>query len=183
MKDDIDPESGKPIIGIDLLKMKKLIVEKSKYNKARMMSGDVFPCLSKENKHEIDIIDGPFEAQWNTRNDFSSNPVCIDEVGCIHTVQGMEFEYAGLIIADDLRYENGKIIMDHTKHHDSATEFKRPSKRKVRDEDIPIIDQLIRNTYRVLLTRGQKGVFLYVMDEPLRNFIKAKLLELQSPTL
>ena len=101
-------------------------------------------------------------------------------VGCIHTSQGMEFEYVGLIVGDDLLYRNGKVITDYTKHPEAAGEFKRPHQRKVKDEDLDLIDKLIRNTYKVLFTRGQKGLYLYVMDDALREYLRKKIKEFKN---
>ena len=90
----------------------------------------------------------------------------------------MEFNYVGLIVGDDLIYRNGKVMTDYTKHPVTAGEFRRPHQKYVKAEDLPIIDMLIRNTYKVLFTRGQKGLYLYVMDDELRNYIRQRIHEL-----
>jgi len=159
----------------DLIEMKDAIVKKNFNNKARMISGDVFPWISRTDKTLIDINIGDFHAQWNKTQTFATDLKSIDEVGCIHTTQGMEFEYVGLIIGDDLLYRNSKIVTDYTKHPDGANEFKRPHQRRVFEEDKQLIDQLIRNTYRVLFTRGQKGCYIYCLDKDLSNYIKFEL--------
>lgn len=92
----------------------------------------------------------------------------------------MEFEYVGLIIGDDLIYRNGRVETDYTKHPDGSGEFKRPHQRKPRSEDWEIIDRIIRNTYKVLFTRGQKGLYLYVMDKELREHLKVEIDELNN---
>ena len=147
----------------------------------RMLSGDVFPWISREDKTGTvkDIHLGNFEAAWNRTKSFAVNPESIDEVGCIHTSQGMEFEYVGLIIGDDLLYRDGKVVTDYTKHPNKAGEFKRPHQVKVKEEDLPLIDQLIRNTYKVLFTRGQKGIYIYCMDEELKQYLKKRINELR----
>jgi DUF2075 family protein len=162
----------------NLVEMKKAIVKKNINNKARMISGDVFPWISRVDKTLIDINIGDFHAQWNRTQTFATDIKSIDEVGCIHTTQGMEFEYIGLIIGDDLLNRNNRIITDYTKHPVGANEFKRPHQRRVFDEDNQIIDQLIRNTYRVLFTRGQKGCYVYCLDKDLSNYIKSELIKL-----
>ena len=145
-----------------------------------MLSGDVFPWISREDKTGTvkDIIIGNFEAAWNRTKSFAVNPNSIDEVGCIHTSQGMEFEFVGLIIGDDLIYRDGKVVTDYTRHPSKAGEFRRPHQQKVKEEDKLLIDQLIRNTYKVLLTRGQKGVYIYCMDEQLKEYLKNRINEL-----
>jgi DUF2075 family protein len=155
--------------------MVEAIRQKNTNNKARILSGDVFPWLSKSDPTKIDInIDG-FSAQWNKTNSFATEQDSFSEVGCIHTAQGMEFEWVGLIIGDDLRYENDKLITDYTKHPQKAAEFKRPHQTKINTQDADKIDQLIRNTYRILLNRGQKGCYIYCMDIGLSKYLKEKI--------
>ncbi|HAX03794.1 MAG: hypothetical protein A2Y45_08255 [Tenericutes bacterium GWC2_34_14] len=162
----------------DINEMKKAIQDKNTNNKARIISGDVFPWISRKDKQLIDIhLDG-FSAQWNKTKAFATDPKSIDEVGCIHTTQGMEFEYIGLIVADDLIYRNNKVETDYTKHPQSANEFRRPYQKRIKSEDVYIIDQLIRNTYRVLLSRGQKGCYIYCMDKKLKSFLESELINL-----
>lgn len=161
----------------DINDMKKAIEEKNEHNKARIISGDVFPWISRKDKQLIDIhLDG-FSAQWNKTKAFATDPKSIDEVGCIHTTQGMEFEYVGLILADDLIYRDGRVLTDYTKHPQSANEFRRPYQKRIKNEDKDIIDQLIRNTYRVLLSRGQKGCYIYCKDNQLKSYLKTRFLE------
>lgn len=161
-----------------ILDLKEAIKDKNEHNKARLISGDVFPWISRTDKEAIDIVIGDFSAQWNKTKAFATDIKAVNEVGCIHTTQGMEFEYVGLIIGDDFLYRDGKIITDYSKHPSGANEFKRPHQRKVKPEDHLIIDKLIRNTYRVLLSRAQKGCYIYCMDRELREYIKEKIKEL-----
>ena len=161
----------------DLVEMHEAIKKRNEEseNPSRMLSGDVFPWLSMKDKSAIDINIGDFHAQWNRSKAFAVEASSIDEVGCIHTSQGMEFEYVGLIIGDDLIYRNGRVETDYTKHPDGSGEFKRPHQRKPKAEDWKIIDKIIRNTYKVLFTRGQKGLYLYVMDDALRDHLRIEI--------
>ncbi len=161
----------------NLLELQDVIREKNKNsnNPSRMLSGDVFPWISREDKSQIDINIGDFHAQWNRTNYFAVDPKSIDEVGCIHTAQGMEFEYVGLIIGDDLVYRDGHVLTDYTRHPEKAGEFKRPHQQKPDPADKEILDRIIRNTYKVLFTRGQKGLYLYVMDKDLREYLKGQI--------
>ncbi len=147
----------------------------------RMLSGDVFPWISRDDKTGLikDIQIGNFEAAWNRSKSFAVNPESIDEVGCIHTSQGMEFEYVGLIIGDDLLYRNGKVVTDYTRHPKKAGEFRRPRQQKVFESDKDLVDRLIRNTYKVLFTRGQKGIYLYCMDAGMKEYLKKRIEDLQ----
>ncbi len=164
----------------DLGELKSAIVEKNNSSNipSRILSGDVFDWISKNDSNAIDIVLPNFRAQWNRTNAFATDPKSIDEVGCIHTSQGMEFEYVGLIVANDLIYRSGKIITDYTKHPIKANEFRRPHKKVILENDTDIIDKLIRNTYKVLFTRGQKGCYLYVMDKELKKYLENRIEEL-----
>ncbi len=166
----------------NISEMYNKIVEKNNAssNPSRMLSGDVFPWISMNDKSKIDINIDDFHAQWNLKTSFAVDPHSINEVGCIHTAQGMEFEYAGLIVGNDLIYRNGKVQTDYTKHPDGAGEFKRPHQRTVKEEDLEIVDKLIRNTYKVLFTRGQKGLYLYIMDDALRDYLKERIDEFKN---
>ena len=110
---------------------------------------------------------------WAIRKD------SINEIGCIHTCQGLEFDYIGVIIGTDLRYENGKIITDLSKNaksdktalvHTKALYKKDPAKAEV------IADKIIKNTYKVLMTRGLKGCYVYCEDKQLADYIKSKII-------
>lgn len=161
----------------DLNEMKSAIIKKNSEsdNPSRMLSGDVFPWISMNDKTQIDINIGNFHAQWNKKKSFAVDDESIEEVGCIHTSQGMEFEYVGLIIGDDLLYRGGKVVTDYSRHPEKSGEFKRPHQRRVLVEDLPMIDKIIRNTYKVLFTRAQKGLFLYVMDKDLKDYLEIQI--------
>lgn len=165
----------------DLCEMKEAIVKKNNESKmpSRMLSGDVFEWKSMNDKNAIDINIGDFHAQWNKTKAFATDPKSIDEVGCIHTSQGMEFEYTGLIVADDLYYENGQVKTNYRRHPEHAGEFRRPHQKRIFVEDLDHIDSIIRNTYKVLFTRGQKGTYLYVMDSRLKHYLQEKINELK----
>jgi len=161
----------------DLVEMHEAIKKRNAEsdNPSRMLSGDVFPWISMNDKYAVDINIKDFHAQWNKKKSFAVDPESINEVGCIHTSQGMEFEYVGLIIGDDLVFRKGRIETDYTKHPAGSGEFKRPHQKKPREEDREIIDRIIRNTYKVLFTRGQKGMYLYVMDKGLKDYLKVEI--------
>ena len=89
-------------------------------NKARMVAGYCYDWNVKRNRDEYDIyLENGFKAKWNLENDkiWAINPNSFEEVGCIHTAQGLEFDYIGVLIGNDLRFDKavGKIITDRTK--------------------------------------------------------------------
>lgn len=147
----------------------KLRLADNNRNKSRMAAGYCYDWNVKNHRGEWDIVIGDFKAKWNLENDsiFAINPDSFDEVGCIHTVQGMEFDYAGIIIGKDLIFRNGEVMTNQAAiSKDDRTSGIRGCK------DAKLADRLIRNTYKVLLTRGQKGCFVYAEDEGLREYIR-----------
>lgn len=142
-------------------------------NKARMIAGYCYPWNSKSDKSKMDIIlpDG-FEAQWNfTTDQFASDPNSFEQVGCIHSTQGLEFEYVGIIIGLDLQYKDGNVITDWRKRdkHDATLSGLRNGKNDAK------ADRIIRNTYKTLLSRGQKGCFIYCQDPGLADYLKYRI--------
>ena len=101
----------------------------------------------------------------------------INQVGCIHTSQGLELDYAGVIIGNDLRFEDGKIITGFTKRAKSDQSIKGLKKLMASDSKKAkkIADEIILNTYRVLMTRGQKGCYVYCEDDKLAIYLKNRI--------
>lgn len=157
-------------------KMRKALKEKNQNNKSRMIAGYCYEWNSQNNPQKTNIYDieleDNFKAQWNFRetSTWAIDENSFDQVGCIHTSQGLEFEYCGIIIGKDLRYENGKVITDKTKE---ANSDKSSGIKNCKDEKLA--DKLIRNTYKTLLSRGQKGCYIYCEDKALREYLKQKL--------
>ena len=143
-------------------------------NKARMVAGYCYDWNVKHNRGEYDIyLENGFKAKWNLENDkiWAINPNSFEEVGCIHTAQGLEFDYIGVLIGNDLRFDkaSGKIITDRTK---ISKDDKSSGIRSAKDD---VAARLIKNTYKTLLTRGQKGCFIYCEDKALANYIRSFL--------
>ena len=99
--------------------LRRLIEEKNSINnKSRLVAGYCWNWISegKNNSevHDIVIPEYNFEMSWNLGNSqtWAIDPMSVNEVGCIHTCQGLEFDYVGVIIGDDIRYEDGEIVTD-----------------------------------------------------------------------
>ena len=143
-------------------------------NKARMVAGYCYDWDVKHQRGDYDIyLKNGFKAKWNLENDkiWAINPKSFEEVGCIHTAQGLEFDYVGVLIGKDLRYDenNHTIIVDKTKiSKDDKTSG-------IRNSGEVLARQLIKNTYKTLLTRGQKGCYIYCEDEALSRYIKSMI--------
>jgi hypothetical protein len=102
---------------------------------------------------------------WNSTNkDWVNSKNAINEIGCIHSVQGYDLNYAGVIIGSEFIMRKGKLLVNKEEYKDVKGRF-----------DIQDTEQLkiyIRNIYKVLLTRGIRGTFLYVCDEELREYFR-----------
>lgn len=145
-------------------------------NKARMIAGYAWNWVSKTDQSLFDIrLNHPsgFKAKWNFSNTttWAIDSDSFEEVGCIHTAQGLEFDYVGVIIGDDMRYENGRVITDYTKRAKTDQSLKGIKTTK----NYALADRIIRNTYKTLLSRAQKGCFIYCTDKKLSKYLKEKL--------
>lgn len=173
--------TGNPLLGPgydfqvfdDAEKMKEALKAKDQeVGLSRMVAGYCFDWNVKNHRGDWDIeLPGGFKAKWNLEGDdiWAVNPESFDQVGCIHTCQGMEFKYVGVIIGKDLCYDGQKVITrqkaiskdDHTSG--------------IRTTDFVTADRLIRNTYKVLMTRGQKGCYVYCEDPVLAQYIRKQI--------
>lgn len=114
---------------------------------------------------------------WNLGNSktWAIDEASVNEVGCIHTCQGLEFDYVGVIIGDDLRYENNHIVTDYKKRAKTDQSLKGINKIAKEDgyeEAEKIADPIIKNTYRTLMTRGMKGCYVYCTNKELKEYFK-----------
>lgn len=163
------------------LEVRELIIEKNKINhRSRMLAGYCWDWanVSENNANIHDIKIGDFEMSWNLRNSlFAVDDFSIDQIGCIHTSQGLEFDYVGLIIGDDMRYENHHIVTDVSKRAKTDQSIKGIKKLDKQDhcKAEEKADEIIKNTYRTLMTRGMKGCYIYCTDQNLRNYLKQKI--------
>lgn len=159
----------------DPIKMRDELRELNKINnKTRMIAGYCYDWNVKNKKGDWDIIlPNGFKAKWNLANDdhWAVNPNSFEEIGCIHTCQGMEFDYVGVFIGKDLYFKDGHV---HTNRNAISKDDKTSGIRSKSTSDEEA-DKLIRRTYKVLLTRGIKGCYIYCEDEALRNYLKEKL--------
>jgi len=147
-------------------------------NKSRLVAGYCWNWISEgKNRSDVhDIAIGDFGMSWNLGSTatWAVDENSVSEIGCIHTCQGLEFDYVGVIIGDDLRYEKGRVVSDPTKR--AKTDKSLSGIKKMTDEDArDVADYIIRNTYRTLLTRGMKGCYIYCTDVPLREHIRGML--------
>ncbi len=163
-------------------KMREEIVGKNKNNKARIVAGYCWDWVSKKDKtlFDIEFPSHNFAMQWNLVDDGSAYliaPNSVDQVGCIHTCQGLELEYIGVIIGKDLIVRNGEIITqpnERAKTDKSLHGYKRDLKKGIVGTETKA-DLIIKNTYRTLMTRGMKGCYIYCVDEETGEYFKNSL--------
>ena len=159
--------------------VRDLIIECNKTrNQSRILAGYCWAWL-KEGQNNSDVHDikiGDFEMSWNLGNTstFAIDENSVNEVGCIHTSQGLEFDYAGVIIGDDMRYENGHIVTDFTKRAKTDQSLKGIKKLYKENPEFALkeADEIIKNTYRTLMTRGMKGCYVYCTDKNLADHLR-----------
>ena len=146
-----------------------------------MLDTHITGILKNPNSDVYDIVlEDDFKAKWNFNNTdtWAIDDKSFDQVGCIHTSQGLEFDYVGVIIGKDLVYRDNKVITDYTQRAKTDQSLrgivkyvnglkKRKIEPNVETDDglLKLSDRIIRNTYKTLLTRGQKGCFIYCEDE------------------
>lgn len=164
------------------MEMEHIILEKNSIrNRARILAGYCWNW-PKETRNDVnyhDIKIGDYGISWNLDGGdaFAINPDSVHEAGCIHTSQGLEFDYVGVIIGDDMRYENGEIITDYSKRaktDQSMKGIKGIAKNNPQEAD-RLADEIIKNTYRTLMTRGMKGCYVYCTDSKLSEYLKERL--------
>lgn len=165
--------------------VRRLIEEKNKINnKSRIVAGYCWNWISegKNNSkvHDIQIPEYNFEMSWNLGNSatWAIDSESVNEVGCIHTCQGLEFDYIGVIIGDDLRYENNHIVTDYTKRAKTDTSLngiKKIAKEQGQEVANKIADNIIKNTYRTLMTRGMKGCYVFCTNKELAKYFKQNI--------
>ena len=160
--------------------MRDLIIERNHMsnNRARILAGYCWNWIKEgaNNTDVHDIVIDDFEISWNLKNTqtFAIDGNSVNEAGCIHTSQGLEFDYVGVIIGEDMRYEDGKVVTDFTKRAKTDQSMKgiktlyKENPKKALEE----ADEIIKNTYRTLMTRGMKGCYVYCVDKELAQYLK-----------
>lgn len=151
-------------------------------NKARVVAGYCWDWNSKKDPAAMDITipEYDFKKQWNLnsqKNLWIIEKDSVEQIGCIHTCQGLEVDYIGVIIGTDMRYENGRVITDVTRRSGNDQSVK-GFKSKVKSEpDLAAqeADEIIKNTYRTLMTRGMKGCYVYFCDKALAEHFASSM--------
>jgi len=175
-----DPEKFEFRVFDDPAKMHEAIQTKNAQGeKSRMVAGYCWDWVSKKQKHLNDIVlnNGAYAAQWNLTEHGSlwiEREDSISEIGCIHTCQGLEVDYIGVIIGPDLRFENGELVCDVSQRAKTDASIKGIKKMSREDPEkaAALGKELILNTYRTLMTRGMKGCYVYCSDQTLSDALR-----------
>jgi DUF2075 family protein len=159
----------------------RFIEAKNGSNKARMVAGYCWDWASKTRPSAYDISIGPtYRKRWNLGSDGSLWIIAeesVSEVGCIHTCQGLELDYVGVIVGPDLIVRDGKVVTvpeKRSRQDQSLKGYKSFAKREpVRAKREA--DRVIKNTYRTLMSRGMKGCYVYCTDEETAAYFRRAL--------
>jgi DUF2075 family protein len=126
-----------------------------------------------------DVVIGDYRRPWNAKPDagklargipksnlWALEPGGIEQVGCVYTAQGFEFDYVGVIFGTDLVYDpdKGEWVGDPKRSFDGSV--KRGKDR---------FAEFVKNTYRVLLSRGLKGCYVHFIDKDTERFVRSRM--------
>jgi DUF2075 family protein len=155
---------------------------REKLNSARLVAGFCWPWSDANSDGTLkeDVVIGDFKITWEAKNDakklapgipkaslWAYDPNGVHQAGSIYTIQGFEFDYVGVIFGPDLRYNPN--LPGWEGHPESSAD---KNVKRAKGEKFP---ELIKNTYRVLLTRGMKGCYVYFMDRDTENFFRSRI--------
>lgn len=165
----------------------EIVARNAERNRARIVAGYCWKWISKNQKGvwDFEFPEFNFQAKWNLTTDGSLwilKPDSVSEIGCIHTCQGLEVDYVGVILGPDFLIRDGQIVTDAAKRapsDKSVSGYKKLLKSKPSEAN-KRGDEIIKNTYRTLMTRGQRGCFIWSPDPETREYFKAAIAREQS---
>jgi DUF2075 family protein len=165
--------------------LRDIIFEKNKKkNSARLVAGYCWDWKSQKDGKTLDIVfpEYNFGMKWNLNTEsflWIIKPDSINEVGCIHTCQGLELDYIGVILGSDLIVRNGEILVDPSKRSkmDSSIKGYKKLLKEKPEEAKEQIGRIIKNTYRTLMTRGIKGCYIWAEDAETNEWLKKAILK------
>jgi hypothetical protein len=147
--------------------------------RARMVAGYCWDWLSKRDPAAWDVVipEHDFRMRWNLQQHnpgWLAHPDGANEIGCIHTCQGLELDYIGVIIGEDLVVRHGRLVTqpDERSRHDQSIRGYKTWRRRDREAADAAARMIILNTYRTLMTRGLKGCYVWAVDEGVREWLR-----------
>jgi DUF2075 family protein len=160
-----------------------VIRDKNSVNgKSRLVAGYCWEWISQDDSSKVDIVipQYDFAMPWNMIDrgyDWLIRPETINQVGCIHTCQGLELDYIGVIIGPDLLVRGGVVMVDPSARAEgdhSLKGYKTHLKMNQIEANMKV-RAIIQNTYRTLMTRGMKGCYIWSEDEETREWFRGRI--------
>jgi hypothetical protein len=150
---------------------KQLTIKEESYGLARLISGYSWPWISESNEDVFDIEIEGLKFKWNSKSkeDWINSPNAFKEVGSIHTTQGYDLNYGGIIFGREISYNinTNEIEIDREMYFDKY------GKQGVGNDDD--LKNYLINIYKTIMYRGIKGTFVYAVDENLRKYFKCHI--------
>ena len=160
-------------------KLRTAIEARNDQNSARLVAGYCWKWKSKKDPQawDIEFPEAAFRARWNLEADgnlWIVQQSSIREIGCIHTCQGLEVDYIGVIIGPDLVVRDGRLVTNPAARAGSDKSVHGWRKLAAKDPKgaAQLTDTIIRNTYRTLMTRAAKGCYVYAVDPGVREWLR-----------
>ncbi len=144
----------------------KMYEKENEAGLTRMVAGYAWPWISKKDTSQFDIEIQGIRRKWNHCTEgWVHTSEAIDEIGCIHSIQGYDLNYAFVILGRDIGYdkERNRVIVRPENYYDEN------GKKTATKEEL---EKYISNVYYVLMTRGIKGTYLYVCDDNLCEYLQ-----------
>lgn len=159
--------------------MRAAVNERAKEGSARILAGYAWNWTSASkgnqdaNVEDIVIPEFDFSMPWNSRKvgtTWAIDDKGIGQIGCIHTSQGLEFDYVGVIVGNDLAYSSEK-----EKFYTDYDEYKDKIGKKGLKSNPEELNKLVRNIYKVLMTRGMKGCYVYFVNKETEAHFRSRV--------
>lgn len=122
---------------------------------------------------DITIPEFDFTMPWNSRRvgtTWAIDPAGIEQAGCIHTSQGLEFDYVGVLVGNDLHFNP-----DTLEYHAHWSVYKDSTGKKGLKDNPQELTKLIKNIYKVLMSRGMKGCYVYFVDRGMAEYFRERM--------
>ncbi|MCR5888347.1 DUF2075 domain-containing protein [Hymenobacter sp. J193] len=160
--------------------LQQLIYEKNQErNRARMVAGYCWDWASKKDAKAFDFNLSPtFKHKWNLADDgglWMMKPDSVTEIGCIHTSQGLELDYIGVIVGPDLLVRDGKVVTNALARASADKTVQKKKELLKSEAGKAQLDLIIKNTYRTLMTRAMKGCYVYCTDPETAAYLRHRI--------
>jgi DUF2075 family protein len=161
----------------------RIIAANAQTRKARLVAGYCWDWVSKNkdpNAFDIEFEEHGFAMQWNLNDDgglWLEKDHSIDQVGCIHTVQGLELDVVGVIIGPDLVVRNGRVTTrpEYRARMDKSLSGYKKTRKEDPEQADRKVDRIIRNTYRTLMSRGLRGCLIWCTDPETQAYFEEQV--------